>query len=174
MKGFEVAETISKFSASVYKSLAGICSIDEIPNTIPFHNFLLVNLSPAKDSQGTHWIVSNEIALCFCQWEFEQNLCNFLQVLSNQGVKNIEVFDPLGLRTNKKLFEKYLPFKSIDINDYNVQDMKSSTCGQFCIYFICMRFFNEDLNFEFFMQMFFQEDNVQKNEEVVAQFVNSI
>ena len=109
-------------------------------------------------------------------------------------MKNIEVFDPLGLRSNQELFKKYLPFDSIDINDYNVQELTSNTCAHFCIYFLCMRFFNgkkaktrimssfydmfvlisEDLDFKFFMETFFDIENTKKNEEIVRKFVSTI
>ena len=95
-------------------------------------------------------------------------------MISNQGTRTIEIFDPLGLRNNKALFKKYLPYESIDINDFSVQDSSSSSCALFCVYFICMRFFNEDLSFDFFMHSFFDEDDKSKNEEIVKEFVASI
>ena len=109
-------------------------------------------------------------------------------------MRNIEVFDPLGLRSNQELFKKYLPFDSININDFNVQELNSNTCAHFCIYFLCMRFFNgkiaksimmfsicdmfvlisEDLDFKFFMETFFDIEDTKKNEETVRKFVSSI
>ena len=119
MKGWEIAQKLSQFGSDVYKSLFSIVSIDQIPSEIPEHQFIISNLSTSQDLEGSHWIV-----------------------LSNQGVPNIEVFDPLGLRRNKKLFNRFLPFKSIDINNFAVQESSSSSCSEFCIFYICNRFYN--------------------------------
>ena len=121
MKGYQIAEKLSQFGGEVYKSLAGIVAIDQIPKVISEHSFIVSNLSTSEDTLGSHWIV-----------------------LSNQGEPNkIEVFDPLGLyKKNKSLFNKYLPFKAISINEYKVQSASSSSCSKFCIYYICNRTYN--------------------------------
>ena len=67
-------------------------------------------------------------------------------MVSNQGDKDYEVFEPLGLRSNKSLLEKYFPFKSVEINDYPVQKTDSTSCGKFCIFYICNRYYNGKLN----------------------------
>ena len=123
MKGYQIAEKISRFGGEVYKALAGIVAIDQIPKVISEHTFIVSNLSTSEDKLGSHWIV-----------------------LSNQGGTKIEVFDPLGLyKKNRSLFNKFLPFKAISINEYSVQSSSSSACSKFCIYYICNRTYNGGL-----------------------------
>ena len=67
-------------------------------------------------------------------------------MFSNQGLPNIEVFDSLGLRRNRRIFNRYSPYKAIDINDFAVQDGNSNTCALFCIFYIINRFYNGNFN----------------------------
>ena len=57
MKGFQIAQLLSKFGEEVYKSLLGIVAINELPETIPEYNYVVSNLSTNKHSAGSHWIV---------------------------------------------------------------------------------------------------------------------
>ena len=158
MKGYELAEKLSRYDKSIYKSLVGIFSINETPKDIKFHQWAILNLSLTNEP-GSHWIVS--------KWNIDQKnyrkkyylLC--FQAISNQGVNTIEVFDSLGLRKNKNLYKKYFKFDGITINDYPVQKSTSNTCAKFVIYYICHRFYNEDLNFTTFMENFFYQNNLE-------------
>ena len=137
MYGYQIAEFLSKFGTEVYKSIFAITSIDKIPHTIPEHSFVVSNLS-LSHQEGQHWIVS----IIFEINQFSFSSYYFLQVLSNQGVEKIEIFDSLGLRQNKNLYKKYLPFSSVTINDFAVQDKQSTSCSLFAIYYIINRFYN--------------------------------
>ena len=57
MQGYQIAEKISQFGGSVYESLLGIFSIDQVPKSIPVDKFVICNLSLSNQS-GSHWIVS--------------------------------------------------------------------------------------------------------------------
>lgn len=57
-------------------------------------------------------------------------------------MRNIEIFDALGLRNNQEKWKKYLRFEGIEINDFPVQLETSNTCASFVIYYICNRFYN--------------------------------
>ena len=54
MRGFEIAQLLSKFGSEVYKSVFGILSIDQLPNSIPEQNFIVCNLSPSQDKGKYH------------------------------------------------------------------------------------------------------------------------
>ena len=47
--GFEIAEKVSLFSSDLYKNLLGIFSIDNIPEEIPSHHFVIANLSRKEE-----------------------------------------------------------------------------------------------------------------------------
>ena len=109
-------------------------------------------------------------------------------------MKEIEIFEPLGLRKNTGLYKKYLPFKEIDINDFPLQSPESSSCASFCIYYIVNRFYNGklknevymsiiiginkylfsvDMDYSTFIETFFNEQEPEKNECIVKEFLKS-
>ena len=50
LKGYEIAELLSK-SGPVYQALLGVVSIDQLPKSIDFHQFVVSNLS-TSDQEG--------------------------------------------------------------------------------------------------------------------------
>ena len=86
-----------------------------------------------------------------------------------------------------------MKFDGIKINDFPLQKQDTNTCGNFVIYYICSRFFNgivmyfilitlkvkngffsEDLDYKTFLENIFYTDDLDKNEEIVKEFVVSI
>ena len=86
-----------------------------------------------------------------------------------------------------------MKFEGIKINDFPVQKQETNSCGNFVIYYICTRFFNgiiktfifiilkaneiffpEDLDYKTFLENIFYTDDLDKNEEMVKEFVVSI
>ncbi len=57
-----------------------------------------------------------------------------------------------------------------DFNVTKLQDETSVLCGQFCIYFIVQRLFNDDLEFAELLNEIFSE-NVVENEHSVQDFL---
>ena len=124
-----------------------------------------------------------------------------MQVVSNQGFGALELFEPLGLRNSTELFQKHLPstgFKEVEVNEFPVQQSDSKTCGQFCIFYICQRYYNckyhcfesktinihsywtflcflsADMDFQYFLQEFFDPEDLKQNEKNVEEFMESI
>ena len=139
MLGYQILEKISKYSEIVYQNIGGIFSIDQLPTEIPYNTFLICNQS-ISDHPGNHWLV--RIMKIISTYIITIFYLSIFKALSNQGEGNIEVFDSLGLRENKKLYQRHMKFDGITINDFPVQKQDTSSCGNFVIYYICSRFFN--------------------------------
>ena len=86
--------------------------------------------------------------------------------------ETIEVFDSLG--TSESYIARNIPFKGIyEFNVTALQCDNSSLCGGFSLYFIIFRLFNLDLDFQQFLQDFF-DINCSKNEIQVNEFLESL
>ena len=75
---------------------------------------------------------------------------------------------------NQNLIKKHLhkllkKFNTIHINLTPVQHKASEACGLFCLYFICLRLMNVDLDFKDFLNTYFSK-NLMKNEKRVKKF----
>ncbi len=87
-----------------------------------------------------------------------------------------ELFDSLGSSEEfiKTLFySNQNKAKICDFNVTKVQDEASVFCGQFCIYFIVQRLFNDDLDLTELLNEIFCE-NVAENEQSVQDFLSQI
>ena len=83
--------------------------------------------------------------------------------------------DSLGVDGKKlKALEKVFGDLSyVSYNATRLQDDESSTCGHFCVFFCHNRFYNNDLSYKDFMNIYFSS-NVLKNERKVAKFIVNI
>ena len=78
------------------------------------------------------------------------------------------MFDSLG--SSKAFVEKNIPFKVVvDFNTDPVQAPYSSSCGEFCIFFISQRLLNLDLFYSDFLHAIFSSD-LSINEQRVKDF----
>jgi hypothetical protein len=129
----------------------GVFSIDTLPKYLGYRNFLICN-TDVKSGNGKHW-------LCFFQTE----------------KKIIEVFDSLGIDNNKKLLlSSNCKFKQeLIFNTTPFQDINTSSCGSFVIYFVIERLFNLDLDFEEVLELILTAD-VLKNEKTVSDFIKDL
>ena len=151
MQGNEILESLELFPL-FKKHFRGLFSIDILPTSLGYRKFLICN-TDKESGHGIHWFA------CF------------------QTQKNvIEIFDSLGVDQSKKtLLLNFCKFsqKELVFNTTAFQDISSSSCGQFVIYFCVERLFNLDLSFEDFLELIFEE-NVKKNEDVVLEFFNEL
>ena len=92
----------------------GVFSIDNLPKYLPTNSCLLFNSDPTS-KPGTHW----------------------LALFMNDN-KQLEFFDSYGLNTTfYKLSKKNLPkHYSLKCNKTQLQDLYSTKCGYFCLYYI--------------------------------------
>jgi hypothetical protein len=135
------------------KHFLGVFSIDTLPKSIKYRHFCICNTD--KSTQvGQHWF-------CF---------------LRNHN-SEIECFDSLGINEEKKEnLKKYCCFnrmKELIFNETAFQTQTSNTCGLFTIYFIFQRMHNLDLDFDEFLDDFF-DTNESLNEIKVQEFCDSI
>ena len=86
----------------------------------------------------------------------------------------MECFDSLGISIKKKeLLQKYCSFRGIhelEFNETSFQSINSDTCGQFVLYYIVQRMHNLDISFEEILEEIFDDQNKQKNEQIVQEF----
>ena len=145
----EFAQYFEKFPCALNHYL-GVYALDDLPSIVPVRNFLIFNLSK-KSEVGTHWV---------CLVRPEKHI--------------IEVFDPLGTKFHK--ISNFLPKQKKIKYVYNhkaFQEITSSTCGKFCIYFLVERMMNFDLSFKsVLIEIFDTSDSI--NETIVTNFCNSI
>ena len=82
-----------------------------------------------------------------------------------------ELFDSLGSSAKfvTKIFGKKSQHTICDFNTTTLQDPRSKTCGEFCLFFIIQRIFNDDLSFEEVLNESFT-DVLEDNEKRVKEF----
>jgi hypothetical protein len=134
------------------RNFKGIHSFDQIPKFLRYRNFIICNT--AKSSEvGEHWFVI---------FKSQRNA--------------LELFDSLGVSDEKETLIKeqiHIKSKYLSFNETQFQSDRSISCGKFCIYFIIHRLYNLDLNFDEFLEEFFDSD-VEINEMKVEKFCEEI
>ena len=140
---FELLPNLKKFFIGIY-------SIDTCPKKIPLNHFLICNTDISSGS-GLHW---------FTLFRFSR--------------EDLECFDSLGVNEEKLELLKSLKFNGVSNLIFNVtqiQGNESTSCGQFCLYFLVERLSNLDFSFhELLNEIFFND--VKKNEEEVQKFLS--
>jgi hypothetical protein len=146
MQGSEFYEYLN-FFPEFKKHFKGIFSIDTLPKTLGYRNFLICN-TDIHTGEGKHW-------LCFFQTQKNE----------------IEVFDSLGIdHIKKQLLNDNCKFKKTLIyNTTSFQDSNSTSCGSFVLFFFIERLFNLDLDFHDFLELIFDSD-LNINEKTVSEF----
>ncbi len=85
----------------------------------------------------------------------------------------LEIFDSLG---TSEQYILNLPISYSGHCEYNttaVQPSNSANCGEYCLFFVCMRYFNLDLDFFEFLNDIFVE-NKEDNEQEVISFIRTL
>ena len=139
------------FYPHLKKYFLGIRNIDTLIKTIPVNHFLICN-TDLSTGPGKHWFV-----------------------LFRYNQRELECFDSLGVGTERQALLRSVQFKSIRELNYNespVQSVTSSSCGEFCLYFIFERLHNLDFDFSDFLNEIFSQ-NLEKNEQVVSEFYST-
>ena len=144
MIGFDICRLLCLQSA-VYENLVGLFNVNEVPNQIDCHKFVIIQ-------DFNHWAV------------IHNNLFN-----------QIEVFDSLGSSSPvcNKLKSNQIISRSFVFNTSQLQSDESSLCGQFVIFYIIKRFFDDDICFSTFLNHYFSS-NHRQNEEKVEKFIENL
>jgi len=152
MNGEEIKNIINLIP-SINNLFKGVFSINTLPKQLTVPSFLICNFD--LDIQpGSHW---------FC--------------LLKTAKSQLECFDSLGINKDKEeLLQKYCKIQyisSINFNETRVQNLNTSTCGKFAIFFAVQRLHNLDLTFsETLNEIFFKNDSL--NERKVRNFFKNI
>ena len=146
----EIIEFFNRYP-HLKKYFLGIRNIDTLSKTVPINHFVICN-TDLSSGPGKHWFV-----------------------LFRYNQRELECFDSLGVGAERQAFLRSVKFKSIRELNYNespVQSVESSSCGQFCLFFIFERLHNLDFEFSDLINEIFT-DNLEKNEHVVTEFYNT-
>lgn len=141
------------FDNQLIKYFRGVFAFDQIPKSIKTGEFYICNTANSY-SEGEHWFViykpSNDVIECF----------------DSLSIKKED-------REKLKCF-KYKGIRKIKFNITQVQADNTSSCGEFCIYFIYQRLYNNDLRFKELLSLIFTAENLNTNEERVAKYMSDL
>ena len=119
---------------------SGLFHVNEIPKKIQTHKFLVVH-------DSNHWGV------------IHKNL-----------LKEIELFDSIGRDSPlaKAVMKHFDGVKIFTCNQIQLQTNKSALCGEYVIYFIIKRFYDSDIWFSDFINLYFStnEEKTRKSVKV--------
>ena len=149
MEGTEFIYYLAKVPV-ILPYFKGVFSIDTMPQRLKNKCFFVTNLS-RHHLPGTHWIAF---------------LC-----LHN----NLEIFCSLGNTWETIL--PHLKFKkqfTIYYNQTPFQSASSTKCGKYVIYFLIERHFNINMSLTDLLEDLFVTDNLNKNDEIVDSFCDSL
>ena len=136
------------------KFFDGVFASDKIPRKIQVSHFIVVNTDPSG-SIGQHW---------YALYRHDKNI--------------IECFDSLGIDDSKKKFLKKSfvnqRVKELLFNTTQVQDLTTTTCGEFVLYFLFKRMHNQDLDYDMLLNEIFCLDTTINEEKVKFFFENII
>ena len=123
--------------------LNGVCMKDELPSKLK-NGFYVINLQSSNDGNGTHWT-----ALYYSS-------------------KHSFYFDPFGFLAPIEIEQK---LKSYLYNDKQIQNLKSTACGYYCIAFII--FMNERKNKKLGFDIFINEfsRNTKNNDKLLYNYL---
>jgi len=121
----------------------GIFMKDELPSKLT-KGFYVINLQSSTERNGTHWV-----ALYF------NPVCSYY-------------FDAFGFIAPLEIQNKIKPYA---FNDKQIQDLKSSACGYYCIAFIMFLYGKQDIEnlYRIFINLFSKDTN--KNDEVLEKLL---
>ena len=148
MRGFEILDML-KCLPIVYGQLYQLCCIDTIPQELPLKQYIIVNKDKIS-SKGSHW---------------------FVCVRSESDC--IEIFDSLGTSASyvKEHFSRYPG--TIEYNSTATQKKNSESCALHCVYFLCKRILDFDIEFVEVMDTIFN-GNHDMNEDIVLKYIKDL
>ncbi len=121
----------------------GIYMKDELPSKL-MKGFYIVNLQSSTEGNGTHWVA-----------------LYYSPVYSYY-------FDAFGFIAPLEIQNKIKPYA---YNDKQIQDLKSSACGYYCIAFIMFLYGKKDIEsfYRIFINLF--SNNTKRNDEVLERLL---
>ena len=114
---------IEKLCAKLDLPLIGVYQKDQLAN-IPKHvGSYYINQMSSSEGDGSHWV----LAKIYCDEERD--------VMRDEGELEAKAlyFDPFGLNMSKEVEDFLIDFKPIPYNNKQIQSVRTSECGWFCI-----------------------------------------
>lgn len=136
MNGGEIDKVLSN-NQNTKKKFLGVYAKDQLPK-YAHRGYYVINLD-TSDKPGSHWVA--------------------LEI----NKKGAIFFDSYGLKPKDVYILRFLKGKKIKYNQKHVQHPLSTTCGQWCIYFIWRRSTNwtlQEMLRAFFPKRFLTNDHV--------------
>ena len=117
----------------------GVFMKDELPKKLT-KGFYIVNLQSSTEGNGTHWIAL-----------YYSPVCSYY-------------FDAFGFIAPLEIQNKIIPYA---YNDKQIQNLKSSACGFYCIAFIMFLYGKKDIEnlYRIFINLF--SNDTKRNDEVL-------
>ena len=135
------------------KFFDGVFPSNKVPKKIEVSHFVVLNTDPSG-SIGQHW---------YAIYRHDKYV--------------IECFDSLGIDEAKKKFltDTFSShrLKELLFNTSRVQDLSTTMCGEFVLYFLFQRMHNQDLEYDTLLNEIFSYNPVV-NEQKVKQFFDTI
>ncbi len=128
------------------RQCAGVFPANQIPQPDGYPFTVIVNLDPYP-KPGSHWI------------------CLYID---QDG--RVEHFDSYGRNPNTKEIKTFLKDYDVHNNTIQVQSSYSSTCGQYCLYYMYHRIRNQTM--DSIMHRF--TSDLDKNDSMVTMWVNKM
>ena len=121
----------------------GIFMKDELPSKLT-KGFYIINLQSSTEGNGTHWVAL-----------YYNPVCSYY-------------FDAFGFIAPLEIQNKIKPYA---FNDKQIQDLKSSACGYYCIAFIMFLYGKKDIEnlYRIFINLF--SSDTYKNDEVLERIL---
>ena len=118
-----------------------VCMKDELPSKLK-KGFYVINLQSSKDGNGTHWT-----ALYY-------------------NSKHSYYFDPFGFIAPVKVEQK---LNKYTFNNKQIQNLKSTACGYYCIAFII--FMNERKKLKIGFKIFVDEFSTNTRKKMISYYI---
>ena len=121
----------------------GIFMKDELPSKLT-KGFYIINLQSSTEGNGTHWVAL-----------YYNPVCSYY-------------FDAFGFIAPLEIQNKIKPYA---FNDKQIQDLKSSACGYYCIAFIMFLYGKQDIEnlYRIFINLF--SNDTKRNDEVLERLL---
>ena len=122
-----------------------VCSKDELFKNPNYENYI-INMSDSN-KPGTHWVALRK------------------------HLNEIYYFDSFGVICPREIYEHFKD-EEITFSTIQVQDINSTDCGYYCLYWLWFMINNKD-NYEKFLKVFDKKD-LKKNDTTLLKKLNDI
>jgi len=114
---------IERLCAKLDLPLVGVYQKDHLKDAPITIGSYYINQQSSTDGDGTHWVLAKIYSDDDRNGGYGHSL----------SVANALYFDPFGLNMSEEVEEFLRPFKPIPYNDRQIQSVRTSECGWYCV-----------------------------------------